>query len=64
MLILSAFFKKHTRGGIIMKDSNLKFGSVELTIESCDSGIDDLDYSIPDEGACSPEFSEGCILCD
>ena len=40
-----------------MKEDDLKIGSFELE-------RDDSAYKIPEEGACSPEFSEGCILCD
>ena len=25
---------------------------------------DDFDYSIPNEGVCSAEFPNGCILCE
>lgn len=33
-------------------------------IKLLDLGFENFDYSIPEEGACSPEFPSGCILCD
>lgn len=40
-----------------MKEDDFKKLTDEL-------GRDAIDYSIPNEGACSAEFSCGCILCE
>jgi len=29
-----------------------------------DLGVENSDYSIQEEGACSAEFPSGCIICD
>ena len=40
-----------------MNDNNVKNRNNDVDFELSA-------YSIPDEGACSPEFPSGCILCD
>lgn len=30
--------------------------------ENMQKSLEDMQYTIPDEGCCSPEFTEGCIL--